>query len=133
MVGLYGPGMHGFIIDELELGTRVAMALDSENNAGWSAIDDLILERDMQNDMDGTTPPEWVQAMGGGEMIDARGILEEGEILRFSVKVIGDDTARPVLMIADAPVDVQMDLLRQVHDTVCATLDAMQAQIARSN
>jgi hypothetical protein len=28
--GLYGSGMHDFIMDELELGTRVATALDQE-------------------------------------------------------------------------------------------------------
>lgn len=30
--GLYGPGMHGFILDELELGIRAATVLDDENN-----------------------------------------------------------------------------------------------------
>ncbi len=30
--GLYGSGMPGFIQDEMELGTRVAMYLDDENN-----------------------------------------------------------------------------------------------------
>jgi hypothetical protein len=29
--GLYGAGMHDWLIDELELGTRVAHFLDSEN------------------------------------------------------------------------------------------------------
>lgn len=32
--GLYGSGMPGFIQDELELGTRVALYLDDENVAG---------------------------------------------------------------------------------------------------
>lgn len=32
--GLYGSGMPGFILDEIELGTRVAMYLDDENVAG---------------------------------------------------------------------------------------------------
>lgn len=30
--GLYGSGMPSFILDEIELGTRVAMFLDDENN-----------------------------------------------------------------------------------------------------
>lgn len=42
--GLYGHGMHDFILDEMELGTRVAMALDSEAN-GWSALDNLSYEQ----------------------------------------------------------------------------------------
>lgn len=33
MIGLHGPGMHDWIMDELELGRRVAHALDNENNA----------------------------------------------------------------------------------------------------
>lgn len=41
--GLYGSGMHDFILDEMELGTRVAMALDSEA-CGWSALDNLSYE-----------------------------------------------------------------------------------------
>lgn len=28
--GLYGSGVHQFILDEMELGTRVALALDDE-------------------------------------------------------------------------------------------------------
>lgn len=31
--GLYGSGMHGWILDEMELGERVAHFLDDENNA----------------------------------------------------------------------------------------------------
>lgn len=38
--GLYGSGMHDFIVTEMELGTRVAMAQDSEN-CGWSALMDV--------------------------------------------------------------------------------------------
>lgn len=30
MTGLYTNGMHDFILDEMELGTRVAQALDDE-------------------------------------------------------------------------------------------------------
>lgn len=40
-LGLYGSGMHDFILDELELGTRVAMGLDSENNAKMGVWVDL--------------------------------------------------------------------------------------------
>jgi hypothetical protein len=40
-LGLYGKGFHQYMMDEVELGTRVARWLDSENNApevhfvGW--------------------------------------------------------------------------------------------------
>lgn len=40
-MGLYGKGMHDFILRELEIGTRAAMVEDSER-CGWSALDDLI-------------------------------------------------------------------------------------------
>lgn len=43
MTGLYNNGMHKFIIDELELGTRVAMALDNEA-AGFGPLFDLSYE-----------------------------------------------------------------------------------------
>jgi hypothetical protein len=33
--------MHDWILDEALLGVRVAHGLDSENNAGWSALMDL--------------------------------------------------------------------------------------------
>lgn len=42
-MGLYGNGMHFFILMEMELGTRVAMAQDSED-CGWSALWDLSYE-----------------------------------------------------------------------------------------
>lgn len=38
--GLYSSGMPSFILDELELGTRVAMALDNEA-LGFGALFDL--------------------------------------------------------------------------------------------
>lgn len=38
--GLYGSGMHDWILMEAELGTRVAHAQDSED-CGWSALLDL--------------------------------------------------------------------------------------------
>lgn len=40
-MGLYSTGMHDWILDEAMLGLRVAHSLDSENNAGWSALMDL--------------------------------------------------------------------------------------------
>jgi hypothetical protein len=43
MIGLYGHGMHDFILDEAELGTRVAMALDNEA-CGFGALFDLSYE-----------------------------------------------------------------------------------------
>ncbi len=38
--GLYGSGMHDWILMEAEMGTRVAHAQDSED-VGWSALLDL--------------------------------------------------------------------------------------------
>lgn len=43
MIGLYGHGMHDFILSEIEVGKRVALFQDSEN-CGWSALDDLRYE-----------------------------------------------------------------------------------------
>ena len=40
MTGLYNNSMHQFILDEMELGTRVAMALDDEA-CGFGALFDL--------------------------------------------------------------------------------------------
>lgn len=42
----YGPGVLDFLWDVDLLGKRVAYALSSENEEGWSAIDDLKYERD---------------------------------------------------------------------------------------
>lgn len=39
-LGLYGNGMHDFVLMEAEIGARAAMAQDSED-CGWSALDDL--------------------------------------------------------------------------------------------
>ena len=39
MIALVGRRMHQYVLDEIELGKRAAMCLDSENNCGWSAID----------------------------------------------------------------------------------------------
>lgn len=33
-MGIYGKGMHGFILDEMELGLRVARFLDEEEAEG---------------------------------------------------------------------------------------------------
>lgn len=40
MIGLFGHGMHDFVLRELEIGTRAAACEDSER-CGWSALDDL--------------------------------------------------------------------------------------------
>lgn len=37
----HGAGVHDLIIEEIELSERVSLALDDENNCGWSAIDTL--------------------------------------------------------------------------------------------
>lgn len=39
--GLYGNGMHDFILDEEMLGFRVACGLDAENNCGMGVWVDL--------------------------------------------------------------------------------------------
>lgn len=51
-IGLYGKGMHDFVMRELEIGTRAAMVEDSER-CGWSALDDLAFVRYMAQ-YDGT-------------------------------------------------------------------------------
>jgi hypothetical protein len=43
VTGLYNNGMHNFILDEMELGTRVAMALDNEA-CGFGPLFDLSYE-----------------------------------------------------------------------------------------
>lgn len=40
MVAVYGKGMHDFILDEMELGTKVAAALDDEA-CGFGPLFDL--------------------------------------------------------------------------------------------
>lgn len=44
----HGPGVLDFLWDVDLLGKRVAYYLSSENEEGWSAIDDLIYERQMR-------------------------------------------------------------------------------------
>jgi hypothetical protein len=46
--GLYGKGMHGFILDEAELGYRVAVCLDAEqvDPLGW--LDDIHYAADVK-------------------------------------------------------------------------------------
>lgn len=45
--GLYGPGMHEFVLIEMELGTRAAIFQDNED-CGWSALDDLSYDEYMR-------------------------------------------------------------------------------------
>ena len=47
--GLYSSGMPGFILDEIELGTRVAMALDDEA-LGFGALFNLQYEEHMRQE-----------------------------------------------------------------------------------
>jgi hypothetical protein len=42
-----GRGMHNYVIDALELGDRVAHALEMENVLGFSPLDRAIHERDL--------------------------------------------------------------------------------------
>lgn len=49
-LGLYGSGMHGFILDEMELGTRVASCLDQEA-CGFGVLFDLSYEEWVKNDL----------------------------------------------------------------------------------
>lgn len=41
--GLYGSGMHDFVLREAEVGTRVAVCEDNEQ-CGWGALEDLSFE-----------------------------------------------------------------------------------------
>lgn len=43
-MGIYGNGMHDFVMHEAEVGYRVAAAQDSED-CGWSALWDLSYEQ----------------------------------------------------------------------------------------
>lgn len=48
----HGPGVLEFLWDVDLLGKRVAYALSSENEEGWSAIDDLLYDRQMKAELD---------------------------------------------------------------------------------
>lgn len=48
-LGLHHNGMHDFILDEMELGTRVAHALDDEA-CGFGALFNLQYEEWVRND-----------------------------------------------------------------------------------
>lgn len=37
-LGLYGPGMHQVVLDEVEVGRRVAQAWDEEQAMGWEWV-----------------------------------------------------------------------------------------------
>lgn len=54
----YGHGMHNFVLDEMELGTRTATAIDSENNCGWNAVNDLQYEEYVEKDSRRRVCPE---------------------------------------------------------------------------
>ncbi len=45
--GIYGPAMHVFIIDELELGTKAATAIDDEA-CGLGPLFDVIFDQHME-------------------------------------------------------------------------------------
>lgn len=49
--GGHGPGVLEFLWDVDLLGKRVAYFLSSENEEGWTAIDDLIYTREMQREL----------------------------------------------------------------------------------
>lgn len=49
----HGPGLLDFLWDVDLLGKRVAYALSSENEEGWSAIDDILYDRQMKAELDG--------------------------------------------------------------------------------
>lgn len=52
----HGPGLLDFLADVDLLGKRVAYYLSSENEEGWSALHDVMYERDHAklNDLHGT-------------------------------------------------------------------------------
>jgi hypothetical protein len=47
----HGPGVLDFLADVDLLGKRVAYYLSSENEEGWSAIDDIIYTREMNREL----------------------------------------------------------------------------------
>lgn len=47
----HGPGVLDFLWDVDLLGKRVAYYLSSENEEGWSAIDDVIYDREMRREL----------------------------------------------------------------------------------
>ena len=49
-LGSYGHGMHDFIMDELELGARVAMAFDEEEQAWWEIVGNKLIAELMYGD-----------------------------------------------------------------------------------
>lgn len=51
MIGLYTKAMHDFILDEMELGTRVAKALDDEFQ-GFGPLFDLQYEGYMRKEQE---------------------------------------------------------------------------------
>lgn len=54
---LYGNGMHGFVMYEMEVGKRVAMCQDSED-CGWSALDDVSYAAYVQRETEGKDIPK---------------------------------------------------------------------------
>lgn len=44
----YSNGFHDFIMDELELGARVAIALDEEDQAWWNVIGDQLYVHELR-------------------------------------------------------------------------------------
>jgi hypothetical protein len=55
IIPLYTKGMHDWILNEMELGSRVAHFLDIENWMGWTFIDDLLYQRYVDGEGEGAT------------------------------------------------------------------------------
>ncbi len=45
-----GPGMHHFMLTELEVGARAALALDDPEQAWWELIGNRLLEQELAAD-----------------------------------------------------------------------------------
>jgi hypothetical protein len=62
-MGLFGPGMHDFVIRELEVGFRVAAHEDSEA-CGFGPLFDEMVRHEMQRDQE--TGPQTAQDPSAG-------------------------------------------------------------------
>jgi hypothetical protein len=56
----YGPGVLDFLWDVDLLGKRVAYFLSSENEEGWTALHDLMVERDQQTWVESRDDVTWL-------------------------------------------------------------------------
>jgi hypothetical protein len=76
---LYGRGMHDFVLREIEIGYRAACCEDAETSCGFTALDDIAMQRDMDAERrrmkqsDRTIPSP---ANGGPRGLASAGLME---------------------------------------------------------